>query len=532
MNYPPHPVQFSRRTPVFGRALVATSHYLASKAGISVMERGGNAVDAAIATAAMLTLVEPTGCGLGSDAFAIIHDGKQLHGLNSSGPSPQGAHRDFYRKLGGIPERGWHAVTVPGAVAGWASLSKEFGKLAFEELFDEVVDQAERGFHVTPVVAHLWHRDAQILRSQPGFEEMFLRQGKAPVPGSLFQQQGMAESFRLIARSGGRDFYEGYLAEQIIRSAKHHDALMNEHDLAGMSPEWVPVISQEFGQAQLHELPPNGQGIAASMALGILRHTDFDHYGPRDARRLHLTIEAMKLAFADLQTHVADPRHMKIGHQQMLDDQYLAERAALINPYQASHFGAGAPPPGGTVYLCAADKNGLMVSFIQSNYMGMGSGVCIPGTGIHLQNRGANFVMDEEHPNCVAGGKRPFHTIIPGFVTGHDGGRMATGVMGAFMQAQGHVQMVINTQIDGMDLQTAIDYPRWRYIEGKKIELEAGFDLLLADELIRMGHEVQTMAASQNGGFGGAQLIATLPSQDGYVGGSDPRKDGQVMMMG
>ncbi len=532
MNYPPHPVQFSRRTPVFGRALVASSHYLASKAGVSVLERGGNAVDAAIACAAMLTLVEPTGCGLGSDAFAIIHDGQKLHGLNASGKSPASASLGFYEELGGMPERGWHSVTVPGAVAGWASLSEQFGKLAFECLFDEVIAQAERGFHVTPVVAHLWRRDAAILKNEPGFEAMFLRQGMAPMPGMLFHQEGMAETFRLIAKSRGRDFYEGELAEQILRSARGHDALMAPDDLAGMTPEWVPVMSQPFGSAQLHELPPNGQGIAASMALGILRHTDFDQYGARDARRLHLTIEAMKLAFADLQAHVADPRHMHVGHQDLLDDKYLASRAALINPIEASHFGAGAPPRGGTVYLCAADREGLMVSFIQSNYMGMGSGVCIPGTGIHLQNRGANFVMDEHHPNCVAGGKRPFHTIIPGFVTDDEGGRMATGVMGAFMQAQGHVQMVINTKRDGMDVQTAIDHPRWRFIEGKKLELESGFDQLMVHELIRLGHDIQVMAPGQNGGFGGAQLIATLSNQDGYVGGSDPRKDGQVMMIG
>lgn len=531
VNYPYYPVTMTRRTPVFGRAAVATSQYLATQAGLRILEKGGSAADAAIATAAMLTLVEPTGCGLGSDAFAIVHDGEKVHGLNSSGRAPAAWTREFFDAKGGIPKRGWDAVTVPGVVRGWSALWQRFGKLPFESLFEDAISQAERGFIVTPVVQKLWSRDHEILRDQPGFIKMFTENGHVPNVGQRFVNRGMADSFRAIAKTQGEDFYTGELAAKIIAFAKETGGSMTAADLEAHQADWVDLLQMDFGETTLYEIPPNGQGIAALIALNILKHTSFDKWDGEDWRGTHLQIEAMKLAFSDLLAHVADPDYMAFDPARLLDPSYGAERAALIDPNRAQVFGAGKPGGGGTVYLCAADEDGMMVSFIQSNYMGMGSGVSVPGTGIHFQNRGANFTMEKGHPNEVAPMKRPFHTIIPGFITGANGLRMATGVMGAFMQAQGHLQMLVRTQILGQDVQTAIDAPRWRFMEGNQVEVEEAFSQSLVQSLRDAGHDIKIIPWSEGLGFGGAQLIQTLPG-GGYVAGSDPRKDGMALVLG
>lgn len=351
--------------------------------------------------------------------------------------------------------------------------------------------------------------------------------GRTPKAGELFVNPAMAESLRDIAQTGGDSFYKGRLAKKIADFAREHGAALNEDDLANHKADWCGTISQEFGDVALHEIPPNGQGISALMALGILRHCQIDQYGPDDPEVLHLEIEAMKLAFADLHTYVADLDHMRdVTVEHLLSDKYLASRAALIDPARAQDFKAGAPEHGGTVYVTAADESGMMVSFIQSNYLGFGSGVVVPGTSISLQNRGHGFSLKPGHPNLVAGGKRPFQTIIPAFLMGKDGNPvMSFGVMGGPMQAQGHLQMTLRTQLWGQDPQTAADAPRWQAISG----LDVAVEHVLGDETIKAlrakGHNILVETPDQtNFGFGGAQLIAKTDA--GYVAGSDPRKDG------
>lgn len=520
MTYP------SRRSPVMARNMVATSQPLATQAGLQMLAQGGNAVDAALATAIALTVVEPTGNGIGSDAFAIVWDGDELHGLNASGRSPQAWTPDRFN--GEIPYRGWESVTVPGAVSAWVTLSDRFGALPFADLFAPAIRYARDGFPVSPIIATLWARAAEELAEQPGFAACFMPKGRAPEAGEIFASPHHARTLELIAQTKGRAFYEGALAEQIAGFAAQHGAALTVDDLRTHRPDWCGTISRSFDDVTLHEIPPNGQGIAALMGLGILSHTTIRDQAPDDPAALHLQIEAMKLALADAETYVADPHHMApVSADAMLDDAYLAARAALIDPARAQDFGAGAPKDGGTVYLTAADAQGMMVSFIQSNYAGFGSGVVVPGTGIALQNRGAGFSLDPVSQNVVAGGKRPFHTIIPGFVTDAHGPRLSFGVMGGPMQAQGHVQMVLRTALWGQDPQTAADAPRWRVTQGLGVACETTLRSATLQALRDMGHDITLEAPDNAFGFGGAQLIARGP--DGtYTGGSDPRKDGQA----
>ena len=384
----------SHRIPLFARNVVSTSHPLASQAGLRMLLKGGNAVDAAIATAACMTLVEPVSNGLGSDCFAMVWDGRQLHGLNASGVAPAAWNPGYFERKYGVdgqglarqPKRGWDSVTVPGAVAGWAALHGKLGKLPFEELFEPAIEIAERGYAVPPVVAHKWAAAEDELRDQPGFAEAFLPQGHAPRVGDKFRFPDAARTLRLIARSKGRDYYEGELAERMVAFSAQCGAALTLDDLRSYRPEWVQPIAKDYRGYTLNEIPPNGQGIAALIALGILEQFDVAGLPVDSAQSQHLQIEAMKLAFADLYRYVADPRSMAVTPEQMLDDGYLAERARLIDPNRATHFAAGRPHAGGTIYLTAADESGMMVSFIQSNYMGFGSGVVVPGTGISMQN--------------------------------------------------------------------------------------------------------------------------------------------------
>ena len=525
MHFPAVPPYASRRSTVMAENMVATSQPLATQAGLAMLARGGNAVDAALATAIALTILEPTGNGIGSDGFAILWDGSALHGLNASGRAPAAWTPE--RFVGGMPERGWETVTVPGAVGGWVALSGKFGKLPFDDLFEPAIRYAEHGFAVSPVIGKLWGIGASDLQDQPGFRDHFMPGGRAPLAGERFTNPDAAATLRLIARTNGEAFYRGELAEKIAADAAAHGAALTVEDMAANAPEWCGTVEKAYRGVELHEIPPNGQGIAACMALGMLAHTNVHDLAPEDPRALHLMWEAMKLALSDALAYVAEPAAMVggVGSADLLDDGYLKERAALIDPTRAQDFGAGAPKRGGTVYLAAADSSGMMVSYIQSNYAGFGSGVVVPGTGIHLQNRALGFTLEPGHPNEVGGGKRPFHTIIPGFLTENGQPRMAFGVMGGPMQAQGHVQMVLRTQVWGQDVQTAADAPRWRVTEGLGVACETSMPKDALDTLAAHGHEITLETPDSAFGFGGAQLIHRLDSGV-YAGGSDPRKDG------
>lgn len=516
----------SRRSAVLADNLVSASQPLAAQAGLAMIARGGNAVDAAIATAITLTLVEPTGNGVGSDAFAIVWDGRDLHGLNASGRSPAAWEPERFSGMEAMPFRGWESVTVPGAVSAWVALSDRFGKLPFADLFAPAIGYAENGFLVTPKIADLWQIAEGQLRDIPGFSEAFLPGGRAPKAGERFVNAPLARTFRSIAETKGKSFYDGQLADAVCDFAAQHGAALTRADMAAHHPDWCGTISKQFDDLELHEIPPNGQGIAALMALGILSHTRIRDLGADDPRAIHLQLEAVKLALLDAEAFVADEDHMApVTTQDLLEDGYLAARAALIDETRAQDFKSGAPRNGGTVYLTAADASGMMVSFIQSNYAGFGSGVVVPGTGISLQNRGAGFSLDRDSPNCVGPSKRPFHTIIPGFLMGPDGPLMSFGVMGGPMQAQGHVQMVLRTQIWGQDPQMAADAPRWRVTEGLGVACEDTVPEPILEALRRLGHQISLEAPDNAFGFGGAQLICPL-SDGGYAAGSDPRKDG------
>lgn len=526
MTFRHDPLYASRRSPVLADNLVSTSHPLAAQAGLSMLAQGGNAVDAAIATAATLTVVEPTGNGLGSDAFCILWDGKELHGLNSSGAAPAGWTPERFAGHDAIPFRGWESVTVPGAVAAWAELNAKFGTLDLPTVLAPAIGYAENGFSVSPVIGALWAKGAEALSGQPGFAANFMPGGRAPKAGERYRNPDHARSLQMIAETKGKAFYEGPLAEKIAAFAREHGAALSEADLAAHAPDWCGTISTAFDDTELHEIPPNGQGIAALMALGMLAQTGVRDLDPDDPIALHLQIEAIKLAFADMYAYVADGRFMRdVTAADLIDTGYLAERAKLISTDSAGAYGAGAPKNGGTVYLTTADASGMMVSFIQSNYAGFGSGVVVPDTGISLQNRGAGFSLKPGHPNEVGAGKRPFHTIIPGFLMQNGAPKMSFGVMGGPMQAQGHVQMTLRTQLWGQDVQTAVDAPRWRFVAGTEVACESAMPEATRDRLTALGHTITVEPPDSAFGFGGAQLIERLDA-GGYAAGSDPRKDG------
>jgi len=515
----------SRRSPLFAENVVATSHPLAAEAGLSMMRRGGNAVDAALAAAITLTVVEPTGCGIGSDVFALVWDRSTLHGLNGSGRSPRHLDTEGLYDQGFIPETGWDTVTVPGAVDAWATLSQRFGKLPFEALFPPALEYARKGYLVTPIIAAQWKIEAKRYRSFPSFRETFLPRGRSPLPGERFFFPHIAPTLEEIARTHGDAFYRGALAERIIAHACENGGPLTGEDLDAHRSLWVDPLTMSYGDVTVHELPPNGQGLAALIALGILNHCHIGDYPVDSVEGIHCEIEAMKCAFSDVVRHVADPEYMSVTPDALIDSAYLAEKAAGITMDRARIFPDVMPPDGGTVYCAAADADGMMVSFIQSNFRGFGSGVVIPKTGISLQGRGAGFTLDREHPNGIAGGKRPFHTIIPAFVTKDNTPLICFGVMGAHMQPQGHVQ-VLRRMIDyNQNPQTASDAPRWHIDRFHRLSLEPGFPADIADGLSRRGHVI--VPPESPGLFGGAQIIASIGA--GYCAGSDHRKDGQAV---
>ena len=518
----------SARSAVIGRNVVSTSQPLAAQAGLRMLHAGGNAVDAALAAAMALTVVEPTGCGLGSDAFAIVWDGKELHGLNASGRSPAAWNADRFKGQSAMPDKGWDTVTVPGAVSAWAALSRRFGRLPFADLAAPAISYARDGFPVSPTIARQWAMGAGRLGNQPGFAECFMPQGRAPLSSELFRSEAHARTLEAIADSHGDAFYRGPLAQAMCAHAKVCGGAMTEDDLANHSVDWCGTLSQQFAGSVVHEIPPNGEGIAALMALGMLETLGLDAQPVDHLDTVHCAIEAMKLALADLYHFNADPAAMRVAPSALLDPGYLAERARLIDLRSAGDPGYGAPKPGGTVYLAAADASGMMVSFIQSNYMGFGSGVVVPGTGISLQNRGHAFSLEKGHANQVGPSKRPSHTIIPAFAMHADGTpQMAFGVMGGPMQSQGHLQMALRVLRYGQNPQAAADAPRWRVTGGRGVVVEPGFDSEVLRALAARGHAVQVEGGAGVFAFGGAQLI--LKADDAYIAGSDPRKDGQAV---
>ncbi len=519
------------RLPVFARNIVSTSHPLAAQAGLRMMQKGGNAVDAAIAAAAAMMICEPVSNGLGSDAFAILWDGKELHGLNSSGHAPAAWTVEHLRGKYGpdaskMPKRGFDSVTVPGAVAGWVALSDRFGKLPFADLLEPAIDIAERGYLMPVVVQQKWAAATPELQHMPGFAESFLPWGRAPEVGELFQFKAAARGLRAIAQTKGSALYGGEIAQAIEQFAAMNGGGITAHDFAAFKPEWVKPIARDYRGYTVHEIPPNGQGIAALMALGILEKFDLAGLPVDGADSQHLQIEAMKLAFADVYRYVAEPAAMEVTPAQMLDDVYLASRAKLIDMKRAQDFGAGNPVKGGTIYLTAADEDGMMISFIQSNYMGFGSGCVEPHFGVSLQNRGHGFSL-QPGPNQVAPGKRPFHTIIPGFLT--QGGQpvMSFGVMGGNMQPQGHMQTLVRMLDYQQNPQAACDAPRWRFNSGLEINVEQQMNKATLQALSERGHKVDVINDNYQD-FGAGQFICRAgdPKREGYVAASDSRRDG------
>ena len=513
------------RKPLLAANVVATSQPLAAQAGLQMLAGGGSAVDAILAAAITLTLVEPVSNGIGSDAYAIIWDGKRLHGLNASGRSPAGWTPEFFAGRSSMPERGWNSVSVPGCVSAWVELHRRWGKLPFEKLFEKAIEYGRKGFLVSPTIAGQWEKQVPELKPQPGFADAFLPDGDPPRPGQLFTFTKHAEALERIRVTQGEAFYRGELAEKLEAHAKKHGAAMRASDLAAHKSDWVEPLSMDYRGYTLHEIPPNGQGIVALMALGMLEHFDMRSHPVDGADSVHLQIEAQKLAFADARRYVADIDYMtSVRPQGLLDKDYLKSRAKLIELKRALDFGHGTPPQSGTVYLAAADASGLMVSFIQSNFMGFGSGVVVEG--ISLQNRGATFVLQPGHPNCVGPRKRPYQTIIPGFVTRAGRPVMSFGVMGGTMQPQGHAQVMVRIADYGQSPQAACDGPRFRVVQGMDVSVESAFRPSVLEELKRRGHRIVSLPDDYNQ-FGSAQLIWKLDG--GYFTASDPRRDGQAV---
>nr|WP_246001191.1 gamma-glutamyltransferase family protein [Oceanobacillus piezotolerans] len=511
--------------------MVATSQPLAAQAGIEIMKKGGNAIDAAIATAACLTVVEPTSNGIGSDAFAIVWMKDKLYGLNGSGRSPKSISIDAIKALGydEIPSYGWVPVTVPGAPGAWAELSERFGRLSLSEVLEPAIQYAEEGYPLSPTLAKYWEKAFNVYKEKlldNVFEhwfQTFAPQGRAPKVGEIWRSPDQAETLREIAETKAESFYRGELAKKIAGFSTKTGGFISEEDLANYKPDWVDPIRVNYRGYDVWEIPPNGQGIIALQALNILKGFSFAEKETADT--YHKQIEALKLAFVDAQEHVAEDKYMKYHSGELLSEAYAAERRKLIGE-KAILPQAGKPLAGGTVYLATADGKGNMVSFIQSNYQGFGSGIVVPGTGIALQNRGCNFSMDSNHVNALAGEKRSYHTIIPGFLTKDNQAIGPFGVMGRFMQPQGHVQVLMNMIDFGLNPQAALDAPRWQWIEKRTIELETRFPMNMIESLAAKGHEIKIQIEANE--FGRGQVILRDPKTGVLVGGTESRTDGVV----
>ncbi|WP_019909894.1 gamma-glutamyltransferase family protein [Paenibacillus sp. HW567] len=528
-----HPYPACRVPAYAGKGMVATSQPLAAQAGLDILKRGGNAVDAAIAAAAALTVVEPCSNGIGGDAFALVWSGGRLHGLNASGPAPQGITIGAVKAAGHsrMPQFGPLPVTVPGAPSAWAELSQRFGRLPLSAVLEPSVRYAEDGFPVSPTAAWNWSRAYSLyskeLRGEafrPWFDT-FAPGGRPPAAGELWRSPAHARTLAEIARSGAEAFYRGGLARDIAAFVRGAGGFLSEEDLARYRPQWVDPISISYRGYEVWELPPSGQGLVALLALNILK--GFDSLRPGEVDTYHKQIEAIKLAFADGQHFITDPQYMRTSVEALLAGQYAEQRRALIGD-RAGLPEAGKPAGGGTVYLATADGEGGMVSFIQSNYMQFGSGLVVPGTGIALQNRGSGFSLDEADVNRLEPGKRTYHTIIPGFLTRNGGSEPVGpfGVMGGLMQPQGHVQALMNSIDFGLHPQAALDAPRWQWTGGRSVLVEPGFPAAAAQALSRLGHDIKY--ALDGGSFGRGQMIWRDPASGVLCGGTDSRTDGTV----
>lgn len=526
-----HPYPSQRTTVMANNGMVATSQPLAAQAGLDIMKKGGNAIDAAIATAAALTVVEPTSNGIGGDAFALVWTKGELHGLNASGPAPKSISIEALKERGfeKMPTHGWMPVTVPGAPSAWAELSKRFGRLPLKEVLQPAIDYAEKGYPLTPILGKYWqyaYKKFKQILTDDEFQhwfETFAPDGRAPEIGEVWRSEGHAATLRAIGETDGESFYRGEIADKIDAFSKKYNAYLSKEDLADYKAEWVNPIKVNYRGYDVWEIPPNGQGLVALLGLNIAKGFEFGDKETADT--YHKQIEAMKLAFTDGKAFITDPAEMKVTVEELLSEEYGESRRSEIGveavtpePYQ--------PPRGGTVYLAAADSEGNMVSFIQSNYMGFGSGLVVPGTGIALQNRGHDFSLDLEHHNALKPGKKTYHTIIPGFLT-KDGEAVGPfGVMGGYMQPQGHMQVVMNTVDFHLNPQAALDAPRWQWIEGKKVQVEPHFPNHIAQALVRKGHQIEVTV--DTGGFGRGQIIWRDPKTGVLMGGTEARTDGSI----
>lgn len=524
----------SRRRVVHAkRGMVCTSQPLASQAGLTILQQGGNAIDAAIATAICQTIVEPTNNGLGSDCFALVWTGGKLHGLNGSGYAPQRLTPEAVAASGAtekMPLRGWEAVTVPGAPSAWAELHKRFGRLPFAKLFEPAIYYAEQGYPVSPIVARFWQEGIDALtpyKNNPAIAPWFATfdvhgNGVAPQTGELVTLPDHAKTLRILADSYCESYYRGELAQKLVEFSDKTGGYLSLEDLAEYRAEWVEPVHINYHGYDVWEMPPNGHGITALMALNILKDMEIGAKDTGDT--FHKQIEAMKLAFADGMHYIADPRYMQTRVEELLSDAYAAQRRALIGEtaLEPTH---GKPFCGGTVYLCTADGEGNMVSFIQSNYKDFGSGIVLPGYGINLNDRGAGFSLNPELDDYLAPRKKPYHTIIPGFLTREGEAVGPFGVMGAYMQPQGHVQVIMNTVDWLLNPQSALDAPRWQWIAGKEIWLESSVAPEIVEDLRRRGHEVRVLEDDTT--FGRGEII-WRDSNGVLAGATEPRADGVV----
>jgi gamma-glutamyltranspeptidase/glutathione hydrolase len=526
----------ANRPAVCGSMAVATSQPLAAQAGLEMLRRGGSAADAAVATAAAMTVLEPTTNGIGGDGFVLGIFGGEVVGLNASGRSPVRQLRSAFDGAAGMSLRGWGPVTVPGAVSGWVALWKRFGKLPFADLMEPAIRFARDGYLVAPRTAELWARAYPSMSRHDEWKRVFAPAGRAPFAAERIVLADHAATLDEIARTEGASFYTGRLARRIADAARADGAFLDEKDLAAHEARWVTPLESPFASSTMLAIPPNGQGIAAQIARGILEasraNPRFAELSPDCADSVHLAAEAMKLAFRTVHREVGDPASMRVKPEELLAPAFLEKLASEIDPAKAQDFAHGPPRTGGTILLCTADREGNMVSLIQSNYTGWGSGIVIPGTGIAMQNRGACFTLERGHVNEYAPGKLPYHTIIPGMLVRRDArgaahAHVAFGCMGGYMQPQGQLQIASRLEDHRANPQSALDAPRWQVSEGLKLDVEPGFAQPALDELARRGHEVK-VAAEKSIAFGRAQCIRRV--EHGYIAASDCRGDAQAVV--
>jgi len=533
-------------SPIAGRSMVATrygivaaSQPLAARAGVQILERGGNAVDAAIAANATIGLMEPTGNGIGGDLFALVYEAKtgRLHGLNASGWAPTNLTPEWLAAKGhkAMPPRGIYSVTVPGVVAGWDALQAKFATLPLRELLMPAVFYAENGFPVSEVIATIWGRSVNMLAAHPNSRKTFLIGDRAPRAGEMFRNPDLAESLRLIAEKGREGYYTGRIAEAIVDISRETGGTMTLEDLAQFQPEWVTPIETTYRGWTVYELPPNGQGIAALIMLNLMEQFPLDTYGFHSAKALHVMIEAKKLAYADMLRYVGDPKFSSVPVAGMLSKAHAVARAKLIDPARASCEVEPSRYPGitdsqgnDTIYMTTIDKDGNIVSLIQSNYSGFGSGLVPPRTGFMLHNRGALFTLEPNRPNTLAPRKRPLHTIIPAFMQ-KDGIRIGFGIMGGWNQSQAHAQFVANIADYGLHIQQALEAGRFTKgsFSGCDLQIESLVPEAARSALTSLGHQL-TVVGPRTGTFGYGQAV--MSGLDGvHFGASEPRHDGAAI---